>query len=294
VEATVGDRTIGAAKVREGRAELVGTFASMRETSVPVAIQYLSDTPWWEPGPVLYVGVGVRAASAWRRAPPILLALAVALWMTRRSWLPRMERFSRGARRRATPADAAEQHAIKVIREAAPDHGWSGHVVDAHDAYPLEGAIVSIVVPSFPGSPERPSAEVVTRDDGSFAIAPMTISGSALLRVRAPWHATFEQPLPPPSEVSIPMVARRRRLLDRLVAWASREWGPWRGAREPTPDQVAAHAKSTRGRLGSERAAEVEAWARAVEWTAYGRANVDEHVERSVSSLEPGRGRRGE
>jgi hypothetical protein len=90
------------------------------------------------------------------------------------------------------------------------------------------------------------------------------------------------------------MVARRRRLLDRLVAWASREWGPWHGAREPTPEQVASHAKRTRERLGAEHATEVEMWARAVERTAYGRADVDERAERSVSSLEPALRRRGE
>jgi hypothetical protein len=289
VEATIGDRTVGAAKIRGGRAALVATFASTREASVPVSIHYLSDAPWWEAGPELYVGVAVRGPSPWRRAPPILLALAVALWMTRRSWLPRVARLSGASRREPHAPGSLEQHALQVIREAAPDQGWSGRVLDAHDGFAIDGAIVSIVVPSFPGAPERPSAEVVTRRDGSFAIERMPVSGKPLLRVRAPWHATFEQPLPPPSEVTIPMVARRRRLLDRLVAWASREWGPWRGAREPTPEQVAAHAKLTRDRLGAERAAGVEAWARAVEWTAYGRANVDENTERSVSSLEPTR-----
>jgi hypothetical protein len=289
VEAIVGDRTVGAARVRAGRASLVATFASTREATVPVSLRYLSDTPWWEPGQEIYVGVSVRARSAWRRTPPILLALLVAAWMTRRSWLPRL---TRPARREPRAREAIEQHALQVIREAAPDQGWSGRVVDAHDTYPIDGAIVSIVVPAFPGSPERPSAEVVTRADGSFAIARMPVTGKPFLRVRAPRHATFEQPLPPPSLVSIPMVARRRRLLERLVAWAAREWGPWHGAREPTPEQVASHAKRTRDRLGAERAAEVEAWARAVEWTAYGRAEVDERAERSVSSLEPPKTRR--
>jgi hypothetical protein len=284
VEATIGDRTVGAAKIRAGRAALVATFAGTRETSVPVSLHYLSDAPWWEPGQELYVGVSVRARSAWRRAPAVLLALIVGAWMTRRSWLPRL---AWPARREPRAQAEAVQHALQVIREAAPDQGWSGRVLDAHDGYAIEGAVVSIVVPSFPGSPERPSAEAVTGRDGSFTLARASIAGKPMLRVRARWHASFEQPLPPPSEVSIPMVARRRRLLDRLVAWASREWGPWPGAREPTPDQVAAHAKRARDRLGPERAAEVAAWARAVEWTAYGRAEVDEHAEHAVSSLEP-------
>jgi hypothetical protein len=293
VEATIGDRTVGAARVRAGRAALVATFASTRDASVPTSLHYLPDAPWFEPGPELVVGVGVHAPSAWRRAPPILLALAVAAWMTRRAWLPRISRLSFGSRAEPHGPGVTEQRALQVIRNAAPDQGWSGRVVDAHDGHAIDGAIVSIVVPSFPGSPERPNAEVVTRGDGSFAIERMPVTGKPLLRVRAPWHATFEQPLPPPSEVSIPMVARRRRLLDRLVAWASREWGPLPGAREPTPEQIASHAKRTRDRIGPERAAGVEAWARAVEWAAYGRAEVDEHTERSVSSLEPDRRRAG-
>jgi hypothetical protein len=180
-----------------------------------------------------------------------------------------------------------------VIREAPPDQGWSGRVTDAHDGVAIEGAVVSIVVPSFPGSADRgAAAEVVTRADGSFAMGPVALSSKALLRVSARYHVTLEQPLPRPSEISIPLVGRRRRLLERLVGWASREWGAWHGSREPTPHQVAARAHQGREHLGPERAREIEAWALAVEWTAYGRAEVDERAELAVSSLEPAKARR--
>jgi hypothetical protein len=148
------------------------------------------------------------------------------------------------------------------------------------------------VVPSFPGSVDATNTgpEAVTNAAGLFTLDPFSLGGKAVLRVRAPWHATIEHALPAPSELSIPMVARRRRLLDRLVAWASREWGPWQGAREPTPGQIASRAKLASDKLGAERSAEVEAWARAVERTAFGRAGVDESAEQSVSTLEPTRG----
>ena len=206
--------------------------------------------------------------------------------MLRGAWLPRLGRVAREQRKTAPVVD---QHPLEVVRTKRSDEGWSGRVVDAHDGAPLEGALVAIVIPSFPGSEDRTGKgiEVVTDETGRFALEHAPLAGKALLQVRAPWHATFEQPLPAPSELSVPMVARRRRLLDRLVAWAAREWGPWQGSREPTPDQIAARARLARGKLGGERAGEVEAWARAVEWTAFGPAGVDETAERSVTSLEP-------
>ena len=289
VEATMGQRSIGAAAVRAGHAGLVATFASTRQRSAQVSIRYLSDAPWWEPGSALTVAIGIDAPSVWRRMPAVLLALAVAAFMTRGSWLPRLARVSR---RRGPAPRATEQNALEITRKKAPDEGWSGQVIDAHDGNPLEAAIVSIVVPSFPGSSDAagPAAEVVTNSAGHFSLEPASFSGKALIRVRAPRHATFERPLPAPSEVTIPMIARRRRLLDRLVAWALRELGPWRGASEPTPGQVATRAHFD-DRFGRERAADVEAWARAVESTAFGRDDVDEHAERSVASLEPSRTR---
>jgi hypothetical protein len=299
VEVVLGDHPVGAAPIRGGHAALVATFASTRERPA-ASIRYLADAPWWEPGPALRITMEVQPPGVLRRAPPILLALAIAAWMMRRTWLPRVTRARQKEKERLVPGVAPD--VLAVVRPHRPGEGWSGTVIDAHDGHAVAGAVVAIVIPSFP-SPSGASAEaarggsgviaeVVTDARGQFSMAKDAPRGTALLRVQARWHATFEQPLPPPSEVSVPLVARRRRILDRFVAWASQEWGPWHGTREPTPQQVAARARVSSEQMSPEHAREVQAWARAVEWTAFGGGGVDEGVEQSVSSLEPTRRRK--
>ncbi len=288
IEAKLGDRTVGAAVVRDGVARVAMTFASTRNTSATVSMRYLPDAPWWEPSPPLFVKLAIHPPSAWRRAPLFVLALAVAAWMLRESYLSRLR--GRPAKTRA-PVRQAEPRPIQVVRQRPADQGWTGRVFDAHETHALAGAQVSIVVKSFPGADGDRSigARTVTDAAGHFELRPEPITGKAVIRIEAPLHATLEQALPPPSELSIPLIARRRKLLDRLVAWAAAEWGAWDGAREPTPEQVAGRAarRPARGTAGVDRAAAVETWARAVESTAFGPGAVDEQAERKVTSLEP-------
>src|SRR5262249_40317805 len=139
-------------------------------------------------------------------------------------------------------------------------------------------------------------ARATTDKAGNFVLVAPHAPRSARIRTEAPWHSPSEQPLPAPSELSIRMTARKRLLLGRLVQWAGREWGPWAGAREPTPSQVA-HRAGRSGdlhRSGADRPGEIQAWARAVEATAFGRGQVDERVERSVLALEPDKAARRE
>jgi hypothetical protein len=159
-------------------------------------------------------------------------------------------------------------------------------VVDAHDGYPLARAKVSVVA-RISGATDHAAGLVVTTttgESGNFALPATSFRTDARLRVEAPLHATFEQPLPPPAELAIPLISRRRRLLDRLVSWSAREWG--HGAlSDPTPAQVMARATAE---LGSgdvghrERVDRVKSWARAVERTAFDRAAVDEQAEDGI------------
>jgi hypothetical protein len=299
VEAKLGDRTVGAAPVREGKANVAMTFGTMRATSVNAWIRYLPEAPWWEPPAPLQVKLAVRPPSAWRRAPLVALALAVAAWMLRESYV---QRFRRSPPKPHAPAKPVDAHAMQVLKARNADEGWTGRVFDAHDRFPLVAARISILVKGFPGraaagepaagSPDDERdvrARTVTDDAGQFVLAPEARTERAVLRVESPLHATLEQPLPAPSVLSIGLVARRRKLLDRLVQWAIAEWGAWDATRDPTPHQVAGRAarRAARGSANAERAAAAEAWARAVESTAFGPAPVDEQAERKVTSLEP-------
>ena len=295
VEASIADQSVGAAAVRDGVASIAMIFRSSAlpssEGGAParvatVALRYLPDAPWWEPGAPVSVAIPVRAASPWRHAPLALLAFVIAAWLLRGSWQPRWRTSARGPRPRPPPA---EHGLVELVRPGAAADGWSGRVLDAHDGTALPNAVVSITVPSFP-SPARQQAggeiadarravEIATDAQARFCVPSTPVGAGARLRVWAPWHSTLEQPLPPPGELTVRMVSRRRWVLSRLVEWARRERGARREVAEPTPAEVA-----------SDHGAEVDAWARAVEAAAFGPLPVDERREQAVVALEPGPG----
>jgi hypothetical protein len=289
VEVTVGDQPVGAARVQAGKATVLARFGAGRAKMATAQLRYLPDTPWWEPGDPLPVTLHVRPPNPWRRAPLFLLALALAAWMARKPLLGRL-RMPRRAPKRSQPLEDRQE--MQVVRPRKESGDWTGRVVDAHDGSPLARANVSIVVPTFPGANDDAGGVVVTTatgESGTFALPATSFRADARLRVEAPLHATFEQPLPPPAELAIPLTSRRRRLLDRLVQWSAREWGG--GVLfDPTPAQVVARASAEviPGDVSKrERADRVKSWARALEQTAFDRAAVDGQAEDSVVSREP-------
>jgi hypothetical protein len=86
--------------------------------------------------------------------------------------------------------------------------------------------------------------------------------------------------LPPHGRLEVDLVTRRRQLVARFVAWATREGHGEKGIAEPTPGEVrqAAHRVHR---------PDVVEWADAVEGAAYGPDPVDEPVERRVLDREP-------
>jgi hypothetical protein len=177
------------------------------------------------------------------------------------------------------------------MRERRPNEGWIGQVVDAHDGQAVRNARVRVIVRTFPG-PSDPGAHVLADlladAAGGFSLPAAQFPREAQLHVEAPWHIVVEQPLPPPHELIVAMISRRRGLLDRMVTFATREWGISQVGREPTPDQVARRAR--RGYdapTAGARARQIEVWAAATEHAAYGPGDVDESTEAAILSLEP-------
>jgi hypothetical protein len=288
VEITVGDQPVGAARVQAGKAVVLARFGAGRAQAATAQLRYLPDTPWWEPGDPLTLNLRIRPPSPWRRAPVFLLALALAAWLAREPLLARL----RMPRRRPRIRLLDEHQEMQVLRTRKESGDWAGRVFDAHDGTPLARAKVSVVVPGFPGATDDGVSIVVattTNESGRFVLGATAFQAEARLRIETPLHATFEEPLPPPADLAVPLVSRRRRLLERLVSWAAREWGPG-VLPDPTPAQVIMRAAADVGPgdpATRERADRVRTWARAVERAAFDHAAVDEHAEREVAAREP-------
>jgi hypothetical protein len=276
VEARVGDALVGAGRVEGGRAKLTITFASgaWAGSEIPVTVRYVPTAPWWIAGDELHLRVPIAEPSPWRQAPLALAGLAVVAWLV----LGRTSRRTKPERDapRERPQPIGEPGVEVVVPSRDPRVGWKGRVVDAHDRTPVAGAHIVLSRPGF----ERAHvlASIVADDDGRFELACESVRSDDELLVEAPLHATLKQPAPPSGEIVIALVLRKRKLLERLVAWARLRGAPFDVKPEATPGHV-------RRAAGDDlRAAR---WADAVERAAYGGGAVDARAEAEVERLEP-------
>jgi len=288
IEARLGDLSVGAATLQNGEAQVTAIFSSARAPTMTVMARYVSAAPWWEPGAAVPVTIKIQTGGTWRRVPLLVLGIALVAWVLREAYDWRLPR-----RRSRSPSPGPAEVApstLQLLRPLSAAEGWTGHITDAHDGEPLNDATIQVFLPAFPNAAEtgaRILASATVDDAGRFALRG-TFPRGALLRVEAPHHADLEQPLPAPSELSIAMVSRRRHLLGRMVAFAAREWGPSYPGREPTPEQVARRARSTKDPAAhAARARQIEAFARATEQVAFGPGDVDRAAEATVLALEP-------
>ncbi len=167
---------------------------------------------------------------------------------------------------------------IDVIEVGDVSGGWRGHVLDAHDGTPIGAATVLLRLPAFDGKGVLRTTQ--SANDGSFAIEGIPNAGpGAALEVRAAWHTALAAPMPPPGNLVLSLVSRRRTLLGRFAGWArgDAEWGR---RREPTPGEVARQAAR----------AEISTWARAVDEAAFGPDPLSEAKEQAVVGREPPQG----
>lgn len=281
IEARVGTTVVGAATVSEaGAATIVATFAWEKDEAVPITLRYASAHGAFDPGEPLLVSVPVHGPSLLRRLPLVLAALLVFGWLV----LGRMER-----RKTPAPAPAREREPVPEMVVVAPaargaDPLWIGRVVDAHTGEPVPHATLRLERTAFTAM--EPLARTETDAQGAFRLALPEAPASAerpqglVLVAEGRLFAPLTQPAPGFGELRIALVARRRKLLDRLVEYA--RWS-LRGGPDPTPGELRAHARKGSVPDG-DRLVE---WADRVEHAAYAGDEVDAAVEAWAEEARP-------
>lgn len=273
VEARIAGSTLASARVTDGSAELNVQIDEATARAEPLVLRYVGDSPWWLASRPLSVEIPISPPSPWPRFAWIAAAVLLCAWLIS-SW-QRPRRLERAAN---APVRSPLRAPVDVIEVGSAERGWRGRVVDAHDGEPIAGATLFIRLPAFDGQGVLRSAQ--TADDGSFALEGTSTAGpGAALEVRAPWHATLAAPMPPPGQLVLSLVSRRRTLLGRFATWARGD-AEWAQRHEPTPGEVARRAQRT----------EVSTWARAVDEAAFGPDPLSETKEQAVVGREPSHG----
>jgi hypothetical protein len=281
-----GSVVLGAAPLEHGAARVVlelGPRVAAFDAAT-LTVRYVPDAPWFVPPADRTVVVNVRAQGPWARTLLVAAGVAVLLWLViaRLPLAPRAAAPGDGE-----PAGADREPAPRVDLVRAGDAGrWSGRVVDAHDGTPIGDARVSIERPAF--RDVRVLVDGASDAQGAFGLRCDGVIPGDELVVESRTHASVRRPVPPPGEIEVALVQRRRLLVDQLVAWAKRRGKPFDARPDPTP----AHVRRAAGRLEfaleqRAQAARIEHWAEAVEVAAYGGAPVDARAQADVENLGP-------
>jgi hypothetical protein len=278
------DAIVGAARLEGGVARVVvrlGTPA-LPAAGAALRFRYVPDAPWFEAKEELRLVQPVRPPGPWSTVALVVAGVGVLAWLSIARFPMRTGAdVGESAPRRATESGPG----VELVRPGAAGR-WAGKIIDAHEGAALAGARVAIERAGF----ENVQVLGQTSSDasGSFVLESTETRPGDELVAEAPLHDQVRQPLPPPGEVEVALVQRRRMLLDRLVAWARRRGKPFDARPEPTPG----HVRRAAGRLEFEvdqraRAEEIEQWATAVERAAYGGAPVDARAQAKVDDLAP-------
>jgi len=247
-------------------------------------VRYVPDTPWFLPTDASDLVQPLRPASPWREFGLLAAGIGVVAWLVA-SRLPLRPASVRGG----PEAIAAEDRIgrVEVVSSDTSPGASGGRVVDAHEGAPIAGARLAIERPGF----ERSTIVVETVSDaaGAFSFGKAEIRPGDQLVAEGPWHGHLRLPMPPGGNLLVTLVARRRALLDRLVAWARRRGRPFDGTAEPTPAQIrrAARAMGQDALAAANVNASIQAWADAVERAAYGGEPIDARRESEVDGLAP-------
>lgn len=284
VEARLGTTLVGAAPVERGIARLALTFTATGNEAT-ISLRYVPSAPWYEGLGDTVVRVPVKGPSLLTKLPILVAGLAVLAFFL----------VGRASGRQAKPAPEPDdgdspirvkaEPRLEVVRSAARGElGWKGRVTDAHEGTPIANARVWVERGSFDG--RTVLLDTTTDPRGRFVLSGIErVVGDEEMAIEAPLHARLTQKLPPPGELSIALVLRKRAALARLVAWAKRAGGPFDVKPEATPGHV---RKAAGPDFRTAR------WADAVERAVFSGGEVDARAEQELDRLEPEPNRGGD
>jgi hypothetical protein len=277
---------VGAGSLREGEARVVTTFGARFERGgeAHLRVRYVPGAPGFWPTDASDLVQPLRPPSPWREFGLLAAGIGVVAWLVASRLSIRPASVRSGPE--AIPAEERIGR-VEVVHSDAPPGTSGGRVLDAHEGAPVAGARLAIERPGF----ERSTIVVATVSDaaGSFSFGKAEIRPGDQLVAEGPWHGHVRLPMPPGGDLLVTLVARRRALLDRLVAWARRRGRPFDATPEPTPAQIRKAARAVGpDALGAATVnASIHAWADAVERAAYGGEPIDARRESEVDGLAP-------
>jgi hypothetical protein len=273
IEARLADTgaLVGASPLEGGEARVIMTFPMPAAGVARLRLRYAPDAPWFALADERDVEQPLEPSSPMRRLPVLLAALLVVaiVGLARspvRRRLPKVE-----------PDEVIEGAHVEVVQQTGSAQGWSGTVIDAHDAVPVPGARLAIERPGMTGV--EIVAQTAADSKGAFTLAAIATRPGDELVSDGPLHAPLRSPLPRAGVLKVALLQRKRAVLNEMVDWVKRRGEPFSFKGDPTPGELSAFAEGFRP--------DVAVWADAVEQTAYGGAPVDAAAHEAVKVKVP-------
>ena len=275
VEGIVDGTVLGASPVAQGRTHLTVTWPRGGGPRTHLEARYVPDAPWYVAGPPAAFVLDVHRVMPWRRVAVVATGFVIVAWffLSRSRLLAALPRPSKRPPGEL-PRPMRESASIELLHvHPAERASWEGRVVDAYDAEPLPGVVVTLERASFGRLEEL--ARATADAEGRFVLDAKTAKPGDSISAEGTLHGRVTRTAPAAGVLEIALVARRRAVLRRLVDWAKRRGGAFDVPPDPTP----AHIR----RVTAD--ASTALWARAVEEAAFGHDAVDAPRETEIDLL---------
>lgn len=271
VEVRNNNQPLAIEPVSQGTARFTLELPGSREYTASLAIQYVSDKPWFHSAPALVRTLSVLGPLPWIHLPWAILAVGAGLWVLR-TWRRPLRAVL------ATLAGVSNGGVRSQLKQTSgPASEWSGVVRDAHTKQPLGGVAIRLSAPGL--QQVTLLRETVTDAVGRFRLDKLTsLPEGARLSFTLKTHSTLNQLAPGPCAMEVDLVDRRRSLLTAFHEWVARS--SLTQALEPTPQDVADSA----GRAADPASA---TWAKQIDHAVYGPEAPDDILEERLLRERP-------